>query len=312
MMDRFVLFLLVSLVSSTLSFEANASSCKSTIRKTNVIATSLLTMANTWVRKGGSFTVKDAARSLLYGGIGGYGFYKAKEAAGKDNVQTGVALAYLSSSIVENTIYDENPLAYIRYGVGPAEFRFSTPLADNADAFTTFEFDPVEATTVALNASKVDKWGVKDGILYGVSKDNLESDDLPVVYAQVGGRHIIMDKDHTEQEHTWRHESIHVIQNIQYQSFFSVRSSQIKKSRFGSYLPGVDTSTESKSSGLNWVDADMRFGWFHLPMALVSDAGDYEQRWDELEAAHMGEGHAPYGGSDEDCGGAGFSFEFTY
>lgn len=310
-MGRFVFLLIFSVITATISVKANASSCDSTIRKTNVVATSLLTMANTWVKKGRSFTIKDAARSLFYGGIGGYGFYKAKEAAGKDNVQTGVALAYLSSSIVENTIHDENPLAYIRYGVGPAEFRFSTPLAKNAAAFTTFEFDPIEATTVALNVSKVDKWGIKDGILYGVSKDNLESDDLPVVYAQVGGRHIIIDKDHTEQEDTWRHESIHVIQNIQYQSFFSVRSEQIKKSRIGSYLPGYESSS-NRSSGLNWVDADVRFGWFHLPMALVTDSGDYSQRWDELEAAQMGEGHAPYGSSDEDCGGAGFSFAFSY
>ena len=304
--------LIVSVFTSTVSFEVSASSCKSTIRNTNVVATSLLTMANTWVKRGRAFTVKDAARSLFYGGIGGYGFYKAKEAAGRDNVHTGVALAYLSSSIVENTIYGENPLAYIRYGIGPAEFRFSTPLADNAAAFTTFEFDPVEATTVALNAGNVAEWGVKDGILYGVSKDNLESDDLPVVYAQVGGRHIILDKDHADQDYTWRHESIHVVQNIQYQSFFAVRSEQIKKSRIGSYLPGYESNSSSNSSGLNWVDADVRFGWFHLPVSLVSDAGDYAQRWDELEAAQMGEGHAPYGGSDEDCGGAGFSFAFTY
>jgi hypothetical protein len=307
-MNRFIPALIAALLLSTLSINANAASCESTIRKTNIVATSLLTMANTWVRKGRSFTLKDAARSLVYGGIGGYGFYKAKATAGRGNVKSGVALAYLSSSIVENVIHDEHPLGYLRYGIGPAEVRFSTPLANKAPAFATFEFDPVEATFMAVSASNVSEWGIKDGILYGVSKDNLESDDLPVVYAQVGGRHIIIDKDHTGQEHTWRHESIHVLQNIQYQSFFAVRSEQIQnRFGFGSRLPG-----DNYDKGLNWVDTDLRFGWFHMPMALVTDQGDYEKRWDELEAAHLGEGHAPYGGEDEYCGGAGFSFEFSY
>ena len=308
---------LAGVLSATASMNSMAS-CDSSIRNTNVLATGLFSVANAWVNKGRAFTLGDAARSFVAGGIGGYGFYKSKQMAGRGDVANGVALAYLSSSVVENVINDENPLSYFRYGIGPAEVRVSTPLAKDADSFATLEFDPVEAVQMLVSSGNVADWKVKDGIMYGVSKDNLESDDLPVVYAQAMGRHVVFDKDHVFYDTTWRHEAVHVIQNIQYQTFFGVRYSKAKEklgfsrnSDFGH--SGHDHDHDSHGGGLNWIDADMRFGWFHMPVALLSDGGDYSQRWDEYEAAHMGDGHSPYGTEEgaENCA-AGLSFTFNF
>jgi hypothetical protein len=300
------------LLSASVSVNTVAS-CDSSIRNTNILATGVLSVVNSWVNKGRSYTLRDAARSFVYGGVGGYGFYKSKQMAGRGDVASGVALAYLSSSVVENVVNDEHPLSYIRYGVGPAELRVSTPLAKNAKAFATLEVDPVEAVQVLISAGNVAEWNVKDGILYGVSKENLESEDLPVVYAQAMGRHVVFDKDHVFYDTTWQHEAVHVIQNIQYQSFFGVRYSEAKKSLGFSKTGDFGDDSSLQQGGLNWLDTDMRFGWFHLPVALLSDAGDYEQRWDEYEAANIGDDRAPYGTDEEsETCAAGLSFSFNF
>lgn len=303
-------FALAGLILTSFAPESAASSCKASIRNTNILTTTLLTVVNHWARRGRSFTFHEALRSAAYGAVGGYGFYKAKETVGDGNIGGGLAMAYLSSSMIENVILDAHPFGYFRYGVGPAEFRFSTPLSPEAQSFVTFELDPVEATHMLVDSSTVDSWKVKNGLVYGVASKELKSDDLPVVYAKTGGRHVVFNEDYLDDQDTWQHEAVHVVQNIQYQTFFSARLSDIRKRRQDAF--GSGNIGRSSSRGLNWVDTDMRFGWFHMPMGVVTNSGNYAQRWDEVEAAQMGEGHDPHGADENAECVTGLSFAFNF
>ncbi len=298
-----LLFVALCIIFSTHTL-ASSSSCESAIRNSNIVTTSLLTVANSWIKHGRQFTMRDAGRALLYGSASGYGFYQAKRQAGNGNVQTGIALAYATSSVLNNVINKEHPLAYFRYGIGPIEATFATPWAINQGNKLTIDVDALEMASMVTHAGDVDRWAYRDGIVYGVSEKNtLSSEDVPQVYAQTNGKHVLFNKDYMEQVDVWQHEAVHVIQNIQFQSFMRFRGSDVVNRLKNQ--PAFPVTQDA-------VEMDVSFSWFHLPMSMASEGNAYSERWDEIEAAQLGEGHAPYGGDDEDCGGIGLSFVFNF
>lgn len=245
----------------------------------NVIGTSIFTCAAAAVQ-GNLKDYKDVLAALGYGALGGYGFFESRNTIGRGHVAEGVALSYLSSSVVENVSLGENPLAYLRYGTGPLELRLATPLAWRPNAWISLDADPIEVATFALFCTKIDEIGFKDGLIYGIENEEILSDEI---YAEdpedlegsTLGRHIIIERRYLDRKIVWRHEAIHVTQNIQYGSIFARPQKWFESDR--------ENDDETRIIGLGY-----RLEWVALVEHLVErNLFKYDDRWSEFEAYEL-------------------------
>lgn len=244
----------------------------------NILGTSIFTCIAGAIQ--GKFTdYKDVLAALGFGALGGYGFYESRKIVGRGDVAEGVALSYLSSSVVENVSLGENPLAYLRYGTGPLEVRLATPLAKRPKAWISLETDPIELLTFGYFCTKIDEIKFRDGLVYGIENEEILTEEFYTnepadTHGSTIGRFVIMERKHLDSQTVWRHEAIHVTQNLQYGSIFA---------RPGEWFKDTGDDDETKIIGV-----DYRLEWFAFgENVFEKNCFDYEDRWSEVEAFEL-------------------------
>lgn len=244
----------------------------------NMLGTALLTVVTGYF-KGDIHSWRDVSRYALSGAISGYGFYQAKEWIGQGDEDKGVALGYLSASLLENTTLGEHPLGFVRYGAGPIEFRLATPFAKNKRAWLTLDIDAVETAYAIKNLYGSDSVGFRYGAMYGITDQEINNGSTRTRARGVAlGRSIKLHEDYAYLgSSTWRHEAIHGIQALQF-------SSLIDAGRHYSYetLDTKQDDTRLFSVGLR---GDLVYGAFTVGQSLVN----YRDQWSEREAFGMTE-----------------------
>lgn len=282
-----------------------AATCKPEIRRNNIIANALFTTLfrsingelNSW---------SDLGESLTYGAGAGYLFYKSRVMIGEGDENLGLATAFIASSITENTTLGEHPLAYLRWGLGPVDFRWKTNFAQSAVSKQSF-FDSNRLSIginaidtiglVAIAASgKADDFRFRNGVITGSDRGLI---DEPYDGVTIG-RTIVMDEKGQRDDKLWRHELIHTTQYLQFSSFGSLGFNPFNFDRFDS---------RNSRSG---VGMHVRIEWFNSLINQLDEARDYEDRWMEIEAARLAQNRSPLGdANDVSCSSqVGFQFQF--
>lgn len=269
-----------SIVLSSASVGIQAA-CRDEIMRYNIAGTALLTMATAYF-KGNLSNAQDVFNTAFYGGLSGYGFYKAKEYIGDSRVQKGIATAYFSSSVAENVTNNENPIGYLRYGLGPAEIRARTPFAKTSGDWLSLDFEAIEIPRALITMIEGEDLSVRDGIITGTTRRNCDE-----ISGHARGRYILICEEALDDDLVFQHEAVHVVQAIQLQSF------------------GYRFDT-GQNIGL-------RAGIGELAMVVPQLVQDYEDRWYEIEAERMGADRDIANPSYDKCNGAvgvQFSLEF--
>ena len=81
-----------------------------TVKLGNVLGSSVTTLAR-GLLQGQVHGFKDVVKMLAYGAASGYGFYQAKKQVANGHTFSGVLLANLSASVIENVPSGEGPLS---------------------------------------------------------------------------------------------------------------------------------------------------------------------------------------------------------
>lgn len=290
-------WLLFAVATILLNFSphAAASSCTAEIRRTNIIGNALFT---TLFRSANGELQgwSDLGESLGFGAAAGYLFYQSRETIGKGDESRGLAMAYLASSVTENTTHGEHPLAHLRYGLGPLEARWSTPLATDRRRALSFSVNSIDAigALAAAASGKADNFTLRNGVLHaddrGLTEDNHSATAL--------GRTIITRKEDQSDEGLWHHELIHTTQYLQFSSFGSERFGLFD---FGE-APGGATRRKAFS---------VRVEWFNALVSALDDRRPYDDRWMEIEALQLAQADVSSHPDTRSCSAQlGFQFRF--
>lgn len=208
----------------------------------------------------------DALRIFSVGAAGGYGFYKAKQVAGRHSPEAGLALGYLSASVVENTAQGRHPLSHLRLGIGGLDVRMPTPASAVEDeAAWSLEVNAlwVGSFLALLPRSKAVLF--EDGVLCHLLPDR---NGQPV--ASAIGRFVILHEGFEHHASVMPHEVIHVIQSLQ----TSAVTPYYRLSQFlGAELRLGEAAT--------W---DVQIDWLHSAFVFLNLQVPYSHRWTEIEA----------------------------
>ena len=274
-----------------------AATCKPEIRRNNIIANALFTTLfrsingelNSW---------SDLGESLTYGAGAGYLFYKSRVMIGEGNEDLGVATAFVASSITENTSLGEHPLAYLRWGLGPVDFRWKTAFAygeGNRFSIGVNAIDTIGLIAIAASG-KADDFGIRNGVVTAADSGMLDEpyDGLTI------GRTVLLDEKGQRDDKLWRHELIHTTQYLQFSSFGSLGFNPFNFDR---------VNQRHNQSG---VGMHVRIEWFNSLINQLDESRDYQDRWMEIEAARLAQNRSPIGNrSDFACSSqVGFQFQF--
>lgn len=244
----------------------------------NVGITAAITLFRGWLEG----TVRDresALRVLGYGAVGGAGFYAGKRLAGDRQISAGVAVTWLSNSVVENVAVGEHPLAYLRYGVGPLDLRIATGFARTRRGSLLLDFNAYQTVAFANTLADGDDLGFRHGIFYTRSNSSLgliagtDFDIAGLAY----GRHVVFAPGlgARDNDFVWRHEAVHVMQSIQMGAV--------------SYEPYQNLFAKAPSEQF------IRIGGVRIEgISLINDLATqdlaYENHWQEIEAYRIANG----------------------
>ncbi len=237
---------------------------ENTIRTYNIAGQAVFTLLK-GIIQGKVKSFKDVGKSLLYGSVAGYGFYESKRMIGKGHITTGVILANLSASISENVSRGEHPLSYLGYSVGPFRFRLATPFAKKPQAIINIETSPKDISFFFISLKNSNKISFRNGLIAFEAKEstieNARGWTLGIYPA------VLRDKP----EYVFRHEVIHVVQDLQMMSICPVPYLYLKPDR-------------KKKISL------LKFTGFKLNLLSISNniafgnLQAYNDRWYEIEA----------------------------
>ena len=239
---------------------------ESTIAVSNMIGTGFTTLISGLIN-GRVKSIGDGLEMFLYGGAAGYGFYQSKKLVANGSIPLGMVLANLSASVSENAAMKENPLAYINLTWAFARVRIATPLASNARSTIGIDISSREIVNLALSIANSDKVSFRDGML------SFESTNM---YRNALGwnRGMFATTVTGTPEMVYRHEMVHVVQNMQlssqnfYEPFLNFESREEEGRNFFSF------------QGLR-VDA------MGIANDLLMGLQSYESQWKEVEAYHF-------------------------
>lgn len=238
----------------------------------NVTLTGTFAVGRRWA-EGRLTNWEDALETFLYGGAGGYGFYRAKRLVGGRRPLTGLGLAYLSSSVVENTAQGRSPLSHLRLGAGPVDLRWRTPLAapDRAGPRLAVEVNVLSALSFTL--LPLFEWQpfFQNGMLYYKKRASTGS-----VLGRTFNRTVLLYEEAGLQSDVRAHEAIHVIQALQVGAVTPYY-------RLGTLWPGLNNRSASDLWG--W---DVQIDWLYTVLAPVTLFASYPDRWTEIEAHTLG------------------------
>lgn len=290
-----IIILICAFVFSTYS---HAYTCKPEIRRNNIIANAVFTTLFRSIN-GELKTWSDAGESLFYGGSAGYLFYKSRVLIGDGHENIGMATAYLASSITENTTFGEHPLAYLRAGLGPFDFRMSTRWARNQETQLSIGINSLDAIGLigAIVTGEADDFKLRNTVMAGTDQGIIEGD----FDGYTIGRTVITKETAKHDNALWRHELIHATQHLQFSSFGSLGYNPFDFDKFTNY--------KNQPSGLSM---HVRIEWFNAIVNNMDQNRDYEDRWMEIEASRIAQDTSPlHNPNDNNCSSqVGFQFQF--
>ncbi len=187
--------------------KAEASS-ESTIVLGNVIGSGVTSLARGWIQ-GNVHSFKDAVKCLGYGLVSGYGFYQSKKLVASGQTFSGVLLANLSASVVDNVTSGEGPLSYLGFTLPLVRIEIATPLAKKPTAIFSFTVSPRDAISLVMSIIKADRASMRGGML------SFEA-DTPLAENVRGWAYGIIPTVVTgNPDSVYYHEMVHVVQSLQ-------------------------------------------------------------------------------------------------
>lgn len=198
------------LLASLLAFPAYKLSAvsKSTEVLGNVVGSGVTTLVR-GLLQGQVHNFKDAVKCLAYGSASGFGFYQAKKLVAADHVFSGILLANLSASVIDNVTSGEGPLSYIGFSLPLARIEIATPLARQNRSLLRVTISPRDVVSLAMSFSKADRFSVRNGMMVFEADKPMSANTLgwangifPTVLAGTG-------------EGVYQHEMVHVVQSLQ-------------------------------------------------------------------------------------------------
>jgi len=244
----------------------------------NVGITAGFTLLRGWL-EGNVRDRKSALRVLGYGAAGGAGFYAGKRLAGDRQIGAGIAVTWLSNSVVENVAVGEHPLGYLRYGIGPVDLRIATPFVRTRRGRVLVDFNAYQTAAIVNTLADGDDLGFRYGIFYTRSNSSLgliagtDFDIAGLAY----GRHVVFAPGLTRRadDAVWRHEAVHVAQSIQMGAV--------------SYEPYQNLFAKGPSDKFVRIGG-VRIEGVSLLNDLATHKSAYENHWQEIEAYRLANG----------------------
>jgi len=174
----------------------------------NVIGSSVTTLVRGLIQ-GEVHGFKDVAKMLTYGAASGFGFYQAKKQVASGHTFSGVLLANLSASVIDNVTSGEGPLSYLGFTLPLVRLEIATPLAKQNRSLLRFTVSPRDAISLALAFSKSDRISLRGGMLAFEA-------DTPLAAGVRGWAHSIFPTVVTGMpDSVYLHEMVHVVQSLQ-------------------------------------------------------------------------------------------------
>lgn len=291
--------LLIGALISGLTFTpiGQASTCKPEIRRNNIIANALFTTLFRSIN-GELHSWRDLGESLGYGASAGYLFYKSREMIGEGRENLGVATAYLASSMTENTTLGEHPLSHLRFGIGPLDLRWATPLARGEHNQLDIGINAIDAISLAATtiSGEADDFKIRNGVVTATDRGLIEApyDGYTI------NRTVVIREQAQHDDGLWRHELIHTTQYLQFSSFGSLGYNPFDLDRFRNNNLG------------DGVGMQVRIEWFNTLINKLDQNRAYEDQWMEIEAARLAQDTSPlHDPNDNSCSSqVGFQFQF--
>lgn len=282
-----------------LSLSVAASTCKPEIRRNNILANALFTTLFRTMN-GEVDSWSDVGESMFFGGTAGYLFYKSRVMIGDGQENLGLATAYLASSISENTTYGEHPLAYLRMGIGPIDFRVTTRWAGEQKSKLSIGVNTIDAIGLlgVVATGKADDFKIRNTVVTGIDRGIIDGD----YDGYTVGRTVYLDEAEQSDPGLWRHELIHVTQYLQYSSFGSLGYNPFDLDRYSRFK-----EQQSSSVGMH-----VRIEWFNSLVTHLDQSRDYGDRWMETEAARIAQNTSPLHNSHDNVCSSQVGFQFKF
>jgi hypothetical protein len=152
---------------------------------------------------------KDAVKCVAYGSASGYGFYQSKKLIAADRVFSGVLLANLSASVIDNVTSGEGPLSYIGFSLPLVRIEIATPLARQRRSLLRATVSPRDAISLALSLSKSDRMTMRNGMLAFEADTPLAANVRGWAYS------VFPTMLSGTSDSIYQHEMVHVVQSLQ-------------------------------------------------------------------------------------------------
>jgi hypothetical protein len=179
-----------------------------TVALGNVIGNGVSTLARGLIQ-GQVHNIKDAAKCLAYGMASGYGFFESKKLVAAGHTFSGILLANLSASVVENVTSGEGPLSYLGFMLPLVRLEVATPLARRPRSLLSFSISPRDVLSLALSFGKADRVSFRGGVLAFEA-------DTPLAAGVRGWAYGIFPTVVAgEPDSVFCHEMVHVLQSLQ-------------------------------------------------------------------------------------------------
>ena len=177
----------------------------------NVLGTGISTVLRGLIM-GNIKSFKDFSKCFVYGSAAGLGFYQSKTMVGKGNVFTGVLLANLSASVVDNVASGEGPLSYLGFTLPVVRIEIATPFARQKRSFLRVTVSPRDVISLVLSLNKSDRASLRNGML------SFEADTPLAANVRGWAYSMFPTVLSSAPESVYRHEMVHVVQSLQLMS----------------------------------------------------------------------------------------------
>ena len=263
----------VILLAALLAFPAAKLSAvtEGTVILGNVVGSGMTTLVR-GLLQGQVHNFKDAVKCLAYGSASGYGFYQAKKLVASDRAFSGILLANLSASVIDNVTSGEGPLSYIGFTLPLARIEIATPLARQKRSLLRVTVSPRDVISLALSFSKSDRVSLRSGMLAFEA-------DKPLAAGVRGWAYSIFPTMLSgTDESVYRHEMVHVVQSLQLMA--------------ASPEPFLKSYRREQGKTKLFNFAGFRAQAFGLVNDLtLAKAQTYTNYWKEAEAYHLVQSH---------------------
>jgi len=181
---------------------------ESTMILGNVVGSGVTTLVR-GLLQGQVHNFKDAVKCLAYGSASGYGFYQSKKLVAADRIFSGILLANLSASVIDNVTSGEGPLSYLGFSLPLVRIEIATPLARQKHSFLRATVSPRDAISLALSLSKSNRVFLRNGML-AFEADKPLADNVRGWAYGIFPTMLVGTADSV-----YRHEMVHVVQSLQ-------------------------------------------------------------------------------------------------